>query len=87
MFKIFFSESLVIVAICFILSSVISGVLCFVIGDLIFSVGIFSGVRILRFGILDILIILGVMTVVAFSGTFLPVCLVARKSPVETIRE
>ncbi len=87
LFKIFFSESLVIVAICFILSSVISGVLCFVIGDLIFSVGIFSGVRILRFGILDILIILGVMTVVAFSGTFLPVCLVARKSPVETIRE
>lgn len=82
-FKIFFAESFIITIICFIISAVVAGVLCFVLN------GIFAGaisLSILNYGILEVLLILGVSVVVAVIATVLPVYFASRKKPVESIR-
>lgn len=82
-FKIFFAESFIITIICFIISAVVAGVLCFVLN------GIFAGaisLSILNYGVLEVLLILGVSVVVAVIATVLPVYFASRKKPVESIR-
>ncbi|MFQ7700507.1 MAG: ATP-binding cassette domain-containing protein [Christensenellaceae bacterium] len=83
-FKIFFSESFVITAICVLLSIVGGGVVCAVLNKE-FAV-LLSGASVFVFGPLSILMLIGVAFLTAVLATFLPVYHAARKKPVESIR-
>lgn len=66
-----------------VLSAVVAGVLCFVLN------GIFAGainITVLNYGIIEVLLILGVSVVVAVIATILPVYLAAKKPPSGFIR-
>lgn len=82
-FKIFFSEAFIIAMICFVLSAVAAGVACFIMNG-IFMTSV--AISLLNYGILQIALILGISLVIAFIATILPVCLAAKKPPVESIR-
>ena len=82
-FKIFFSESLVIAGICSVLSIMGSIVVCGVLNT---ELGAAIGASIFVFGIASILIILAIALLTAFLATFLPVYNAAKKKPVESIR-
>ncbi len=82
-FKIFFSESLVIAAICSVLSIIGSAFVC---GILNTELGSALGASIFVFGIASIFIILAIALLTAFLATFLPVYNAAKKKPVESIR-
>lgn len=82
-FKIFFSESLVIAGICTILSTVGSAILCRVLNT---QVGADLGASIFVFGIVSVLIIVAIAVVTAILATFLPVYNAAKKKPVDSIR-
>ena len=83
-FKIFFSESFVITAICVLLSIVGGGVVCAVLNKE-FAV-LLSGASVFVFGPLSVLMLIGVAFLTAVLATFLPVYHAARKKPVESIR-
>ena len=83
-FKIFFSESIVIVFICFILSILASNVLCNILNSKM-ATGL-ADVRLLVFGWKSVAIILGISILVSFLSTFIPVYKFAKKKPVESIR-
>lgn len=83
-FKIFFSESIVIVFICFILSIFASNVLCNILNSKM-ATGL-ADVRLLVFGWKSVVIILGISILVSFLSTFIPVYKFAKKKPVESIR-
>ena len=82
-FKIFFSESFVIALICVVISSGGSALLCQVLNK---EVGAALGASIFVFGILSVLIIVGVAILTAILATFLPVWNAAKKKPVDSIR-
>ena len=82
-FKIFFSESVIIAAICFVLSLIAGFVVCGVLNDLLAPE---LGAAIFVFGPLSILVLLGIAAVTSFIATFLPVYSIAKKKPVESIR-
>ena len=82
-FKIFFSESFVIAAICIVLSAIGSVILC---NSLNAEVGASLGASLFVFGPLSILFLIGIALLTAFIATFLPVYLAARKKPVDSIR-
>ena len=83
-FKIFYSESSIIAAICFVLSVIGTGLVCFFMNrEMVNSL---LGVPLLEFGAINILLVLGVSVVFSFVATFLPVMLAAKKPPVEAIR-
>ncbi len=82
-FKIFFSESFIITAICIALSSVGSILLC---GALNASIVDAIGAAIFVFGILSLVVLIGVALLTAVVATFLPVWNAAKKKPVESIR-
>ena len=82
-FKIFFSESFVITAICIVLSLVGSLVCCALIDGALVSL---IGASLFVFGPLSLLVLLAVALVTAVVATFLPVWNAAKKKPVESIR-
>ena len=82
-FKIFFSESLVIAAICSALSIGGSVVLCQILNT---ELGSAIGASIFVFGIASVLIIIGIALLTAALATFLPVWNAAKKKPVDSIR-
>ena len=82
-FKIFFSESLVIAAICSVLSIIGSSLICGVLNT---EMGAALGASIFVFGIASMLIILAIALLTAILATFLPVWNAAKKKPVESIR-
>lgn len=82
-FKIFFSESVLIAGICFVLSLIAGFVVCGVLNDILAAE---LGVAIFVFGPLSILVLLGIAAVTSFIATFLPVYSIAKKKPVESIR-
>ena len=82
-FKIFFSESFVIAAICVVLSTVGSIVVCNVLNAEIASS---IGASLFVFGVLSIAVLVGVALVTAVLATFLPVYNAAKKKPVDSIR-
>ncbi len=83
-FKIFFSESFLITAICVVLSVIGGGIVCAVLNK---EVGaLLSGVTIFVFGPLSVLMLIGVAFLTAVIATFLPVYHAARKKPVDSIR-
>jgi len=82
-FKIFFSESFVIAAICVAISVVASVVLCAVInGELISLIN----ASLLVFGVTSLVVLIAVAFVTVVVATFLPVWSAAKKKPVESIR-
>lgn len=83
-FKIFFSESIVIVMICFILALIGNILICSII-NVKMGEGL-SGVNLLVFGPKSIILIFGISILVSFISTFLPVYSIARKKPVDSIR-
>lgn len=82
-FKIFFSESFIITAICVAISLVGSIALCLVLNA---EIGAGLGVSIFNFGIYSLATLLLIALLTAVLATFLPVWLTARKKPVESIR-
>lgn len=84
-FKIFFSESGIIVGICTILSLIGTAILTGVInGILKADVGL--EVTLFVFGWVSVVMMIGVALAVAFISTFLPVYFASKKKPVESIR-
>lgn len=83
-FKIFFSESIVIVLISCISAILISAIVCNNINNTLGDS--LSGVRILAFGFPSIILITLISIVVSLLSTFLPVYSIAKKKPVDSIR-
>ncbi|MBD5632105.1 MAG: ABC transporter ATP-binding protein/permease [Clostridia bacterium] len=84
-FKIFFSESGIIIGICTVLSILSAFLQCVVINAVLKSI-LGLEVTLFVFGIVSVAIMLGIAVLVAFISTFLPVFFAARKKPVESIR-
>ena len=82
-FKIFYSESAIITAICFVLAMVASFVICDILNRQLAGT---LGAAIFVFGPLSWLVLLGIAVVTSFIATFLPVYGIAKKKPVESIR-
>ena len=82
-FKIFYSESFIIAAICFVLAMIVSFVVCGVLNTIISPV---LGVNLFVFGPLSWLVMLAIAVATSVIATFLPVWSIARKRPVESIR-
>ena len=83
-FKIFFTESLILTIICFILASILSFIGCFILNGELFKL---FGVDLLVFNIINILMIFIITIVISFASTIVPVIMEAKKSPVEGIRQ
>ena len=84
-FGIFFNESLIITIINFILSSIATFVVAFVVNGVIRNQYGFT-LTLLSVGIRQFALILGVGVLVAFIGSFLPVMRIARKRPIDAIQ-
>ncbi|MBO5210451.1 MAG: ATP-binding cassette domain-containing protein [Clostridia bacterium] len=82
-FKIFFSESFVITAICVALSTIASILVCGLING---ETARYIGASLFVFGILSFFIMVLIALVTAIIATFLPVYNAARKKPVDSIR-
>ena len=83
-FKIFFSESFAIAAICVIISIIGSAITVSIINNsLIENIG----VSIMSFGILSILLLIVTAFLTTLISTFIPVYKAAKKKPVESIRK
>ncbi|MBQ7363695.1 MAG: ABC transporter ATP-binding protein/permease [Clostridia bacterium] len=82
-FKIFFSESFSIAAVCTALSIVASAILSRILNSEISSV---IGSSIFVFGPLSVVMLVAIALVTAVVATFLPVYNAARKKPVDSIR-
>ena len=82
-FKIFFSESLVIALICSALAIAGSSVVCQFLNA---EVGASLGASIFVFGLMSVLVILAIALLTALLATFLPVRTAAKKKPVDSIR-
>lgn len=83
-FKIFFSESAIIGIICFVLAAVSAGITCMYLNNMF--VESILGIALLNYGLINILLILGVAIVISFIATFIPVYITSKKPPVEAIR-
>ncbi len=84
-FKIFFSESSIIVLICFVLSVVLSAIFSAVLNYLLntsWSVGVSLAV----FSPLCVLMMLAIAVVVDVLGTFFPVWFASRENPADSLR-
>ncbi len=82
-FKIFFSESFAIAAICTVLAVAGSAIACYFINQ---ALATSLGASLLVFGIPSFLILVGVALLTAVISTFLPVYNAAKKKPVDSIR-
>ena len=83
-FKVFFSESGIIAGINFLLSSLLTGITCFVINKTAASAwGIYA--TMMNFGVRQIFVILLISFAVAAIASFLPVYKLAKKKPVDVI--
>ncbi len=83
-FSIFFSESMIICLINFVLSAIASGVVCTIINN-IFVTKLGISLTLLVFGIKQIALIFAVAVLVAFVSSFFPVFKQARKNPIDSI--
>ena len=82
-FKIFYSESAIITAICYVLAMIASFIVCFILNN---ELAGSLGATIFVFGPLSWLVMLGIALVTSFIATFLPVYGIAKRRPVESIR-
>lgn len=84
LFKIFFSESGLMTAICLVLSIVASAIVIWRL-NVVFQTGLMK-VALLDFGLLNVLLMIAGAVLITIVGTIIPVVLAARKQPVESIR-
>lgn len=82
-FKIFFSESFFIAAICVTISIIASATLCAAVNVLLISL---ISASLLVFGMTSLAVLIAVAFVTVVVATFLPVWSAAKKKPVESIR-
>ncbi|MBR3812019.1 MAG: ABC transporter ATP-binding protein/permease [Agathobacter sp.] len=82
-FKIFFSESFVIAAICVAFSFVACTTLCVAVNELLLTL---INASLLIFGVGSILVLIGIALVTTVVATFMPVWNAAKKKPVDSIR-
>ncbi|MCR5553505.1 MAG: FtsX-like permease family protein, partial [bacterium] len=83
-FGIFFNEGLIIAGINFIISSILTIVLCFVINNATVS-GLGVSIVLLNAGIKQILLILAISVFSAFISSLIPVNKISRKKPIDAI--
>lgn len=84
-FKIFLSESMIIVLICALFSTIVTAIICAAVNaNISASLGITFSM--FSFGIVSVLMIFGIAVVTAVISTLLPVYLFSKKKPVDTIR-
>jgi len=84
-FRIFFSEAFVIAIINFAIAAVGTNVVAFTMNSLLRNQGL--PISPLSVGPLQYLAILAVCLLVAFGASFLPVRAIARKTPIDSIRD
>ena len=84
-FKIFLSESMLIVAVCSLASIIITAVISAVVNAKI-SATLGLTFSPFAFGILSVLMITGIAVITALISTILPVWFFSKKKPVDTIR-
>ena len=84
-FKIFLSESMLIVAVCSLASIIITAVISAVVNAKI-SATLGLTFSPFAFGILSVLMIIGIAVITALISTILPVWFFSKKKPVDTIR-
>ena len=82
-FKIFYSESAIITAICYALAMIVSFAVCSILNSTVAGA---LGAAIFVFGPASWLVMLGIALLTSFIATFLPVYSIARRKPVESIR-
>lgn len=84
-FSIFFSESLVIALINFVIAALVCGVGCIFLNNMLRNeYGL--QITLLNFGIRQVALMLAISVAVALISSFLPVYRLSRKKPIETIR-
>ena len=84
-FKIFFSEAAIIALINFVLATAVSSAAIIVLNSVMRGAGIM--ITLLNFGIRQVLLMLGVSLLVAVLASFLPVYKIAKKKPVDAIKD
>lgn len=84
-YKVFFSEALIVAAACFILAVIACAVLAPAISNLLIESTLLT-IRLLRFGPLSVLFMAAVALFTAAVSTLVPVAIYSRKPPVESIR-
>ena len=82
-FKIFYAESAIIAAACYLLAVIVCFAVCAALNALLAAE---IGVSAFVFGPLSWLVMLGIAALTSFAATYLPVRAAARKKPVESIR-
>lgn len=83
-FKIFFAESIVLAVICFVVASLLGAIVCLILNNFIYGM---SGLVIIKYGFVNILMIMLISAVISFVATIIPVSQEAKKSPVDSIRQ
>ena len=84
-FKIFFSESLFIALLSFIIALIGAFIIVLFLNKYITDT-LDMSLKLLTFGPLSIILMLGIAIVVAILGTFIPVFIISRKKPVDSLR-
>ena len=84
-FKIFFSEAFIIAIINFVLATAASLTTVLILNNYMRNQGI--NITLLSFGIVQVLIMLGISVLVAAIASFLPVYKIAHKKPVDAIKD
>ena len=84
-FKIFFSESLFIALLSFIIAIIAAFIIVIILNNYI-TAQLGMTLKLLTFGPLSVVLMLGIALVVAIIGTFIPVFIIARKKPVDSLR-
>ncbi len=84
-FKIFFSESLFIALLSFIIALIGAFIIVVFLNKYITDT-LGMSLKLLTFGPLSIILMLGIAIVVAILGTFIPVFIISRKKPVDSLR-
>lgn len=83
-FRIFFTESVVLAFICFLIASIFSGVAGFILNGALYKI---FAMQVVQYGLKNICLILFVSFAISLLATIFPVILEAKKSPVESIRQ
>ena len=83
-FKIFITEALFITLLCFALSTIFSALVCGFINKFTLSMSV--SISLLNYGLINVLMSLGMALAVSGISTSMPVIRTSRKSPVESIR-
>ncbi len=84
-FKIFFSEAAIIAFINFLLAAGVSTAAIMVLNSVMRQAGI--NITLLKFGFLQVLMMLGISAIVAVLSSFLPVYNIAKRKPVDAIKD